>query len=100
MDLLIRGLAVWRLSRMLVTEDGPYLLLYKLRKKTGIQYTVHGIAFTWPTWNPLVCVLCTSVWVSMVIAVLPGWVSRPLALSGMAALIEDVLEIGSSKNSH
>lgn len=94
MDLLVRGLAVWRISTMLVNEDGPGSLLTQLRGNTGIKYlwnteTKHWDVISYPKWNPLHCVYCTSIWVGLVIAILPRWFSLPFALSAIGGLIED-----------
>lgn len=96
MDLLVRGLAVWRLSEMLVNEDGPLNLFNKLRTRTGLMYsyTIDGeykVSY-WPSWNPLHCVYCTSVWVGLVLTLLPRKVSVPLALSGIAVLMNEGAE--------
>lgn len=91
MDLLVRGLAVWRLSEMLVNEAGPLDLFSKLRKTSGIRYSFnHDGKWTpiyWPLWNPLHCVYCTSVWVGAALTLLPRKVSMPFALSGIAVLL-------------
>lgn len=89
----MRGLAVWRLSEMLVDEDGPLGMFRELRNRTGLRYswTTSGeykVSY-WPKWNPLHCVYCTSVWVGVVLALMPSWVSRPLALSAIAVLLKD-----------
>lgn len=92
MDLLVRGLAVYRVSRLLVEEDGPFRVLYNLRKKTGIQYTTYGEVFSYPDWNPLACMYCTSIWVGILMACLPRRLSVPFALSAIVVLIKGVTD--------
>lgn len=94
--LVIGGLATWRLSHMLVEEDGPFLIFFHLRDKTGIRYALDPdedklIVTNYPTWNPLYCILCTSIWVAPVVYglwIVAGWLVAIIALSGIACLIE------------
>lgn len=90
LDVLVKGLATWRLSSMLVNEDGPNFILQNLRIRSGLRYDVltEQQVVSWPAWNPLHCVACTSVYVSLVLALLPTWCSVPLALSGIAMVVE------------
>lgn len=90
LDVLVRGLATWRLSHMLVNEDGPQYVLHNFREWTGIQYDLmtQEIPLSWPSWNPLHCVACTSVYVAVVLALFPSKMSLPLALSGIAMMVE------------
>lgn len=88
-DLLVSGLAVWRLAHMLVEENGPLDIFWRLREHTGVEVGVHG-DLVGPTWNPLSCVLCTSVWVAPLIIGLPPLVRRILAASAIACLLEKV----------
>lgn len=83
------GLATWRLSRMLVKEQGPYHIFERLRRATGIEYE-SGDVLSYPDWNPLHCVYCTSVWVALVLGLAPRWLRASLAASGIAALLEQV----------
>jgi hypothetical protein len=96
--LLIEGLACWRLSSLLVSEDGPWRAFDRLRRATGIEYTVRGDLFTWPSWNPLVCVWCVSLWIAPVVHVLPRWLVWLLAVSALAITGERVN--GSSQGKH
>ena len=94
-QLFVAGLATWRLSHLLVEEDGPWDLLYKLRSATGIEYDLaedNGVVVSYhPSWNPLHCVWCTSLWVAPVMYV--AWFVVPaipsiIALSGIACIVE------------
>lgn len=88
--LLLEGLACWRLSSLLVKEDGPFGFFDRLRRTTGVEYTTRGQVFSWPHWNPLVCVWCTSVWVAPVVHWAPRWLVWILALSALAITGERV----------
>lgn len=82
-DFLLGALATWRVSALLVREDGPYDLIARLRKAT--KDTMAGRA--------LECFYCTSLWIAAPAAFwLAGatwrWLVVWLALSGAASLLE------------
>jgi len=67
-DFLIYGLATWRLSSLLVREDGPFSLFGKLREWTGIEHDENGDVEMIPErFLPelLSCVWCCSIWVAL-----------------------------------
>jgi hypothetical protein len=76
-------LAVWRISHLLSKEEGPFNIIYLVRKKAGAGF--FG--------SLLDCFYCVSVWVSLPIGIWLGsfWWEKILywlALSGAACLIE------------
>jgi hypothetical protein len=76
---IIQSLATWRLTALLVYEDGPAGVFHALR---AASETVNG---------PLHCFWCTSVWTAAVIVLV---VRRPslilwLALSAAAIFLEE-----------
>lgn len=95
-ELLILGLATWRISSLLVNEDGPWDLLGRLRDMLGVTYDEHSL----PVGSNVIaklftCVWCISPWVAG--SVYLSWVWIPtttlaimtvLALSTFAVLIE------------
>ena len=85
---VLYALAVWRLSVLLVREEGPFGVARKLRVASGIEYDVLGRPVSWPTWNPLHCTNCTSIWVACVLVLVPGWVYNLFAASAVTVLIE------------
>lgn len=85
-------MAVWRISYLLTQEDGPFGVALKLRERTGITYSTNGIALSWPDWNPLYCTYCTSVWVAMLVYLLPAWIHTVSAASGFVVFIERYLD--------
>jgi len=75
-EVIIFGLATWRIASMLVQEDGPYNIFKKLRELTGIRHDESGNVFSIPErFMPelLSCVWCSSIWVSF------GWLLLWLA---------------------
>lgn len=74
------GLSSWRAAHMLVHEPGPFEMFALLRERTGIGADIEGNAVTWPLWNPLWCVYCTSVYTTIVMAAL-------IALGGIMGLV-------------
>lgn len=80
---LLGALAVWRLTHLLVAEDGPWDVIVRLRARLGDS--APGRAMD--------CFYCSSVWVSLPFAFMvadhwPGRVLSWLALSGAASLFE------------
>jgi hypothetical protein len=95
-DFLILGLAVWRLTSLLVEEQGPWYIFERLRYWLGVRYDEHSERYGMNVIaEGLTCIWCASVWVAGFWAVLflifPTWVipiSLPFALSSTAILIE------------
>lgn len=85
---VVTALAVWRLSNMLVEEDGPGRIFRRLREASGIEYDDSGEILSHNDYTPLYCVYCTSVWVSIFSFFAPDWLLRLLAISGLAILFE------------
>jgi len=66
LTLLVFGLATWRVSRILVTERGPFDVFARLRKYAGIEYDPNGEMTIIPDGflpGVLSCVWCASIWV-------------------------------------
>lgn len=80
---IVCAVAVWRVTHLFSKEDGPFEVIYLLRKQLGQGF--FG--------NLLDCFYCLSIWVSIA----PGiWLGKDwkekivywLALSGAACLLE------------
>ena len=94
--LLVLGLATWRLSSLLVTEEGPFGILVKFRFIIGIKYDeLSNPVGTNIIADLFTCVWCASVWVGLFFVII--WlinanvaiiVSLPLALSAFAVLVD------------
>jgi hypothetical protein len=89
MDLVFMAFAVWRLSHMLVYEPGPLDLLWRLRVLTGVECDQDGHPVSWTNRTPLGCIWCTSVWVALVLVLLPIQVSYVFGLSAIAMWLEE-----------
>lgn len=88
LNLVVKGFATWRISHMLVKEYGPYEILFKLRKWSGVIYNACDEPVDWNDITPLHCVFCTSVWIAFIINILPKFIVNAFALSGIACLLE------------
>jgi hypothetical protein len=81
--LLVASLAVWRVTHLLIFEDGPWNIFNRARHFSSSSF-----------WTALTgCFYCLSVWIAAPCAVLLGesWTERALlwpALSGAAILME------------
>ena len=79
----IGTLAVWRITHLLVAEDGPWDVLFRLRRWVGSSRLG----------TLLLCFYCLSIWISVPAAWLIGhnWPERIflwLALSAASILVE------------
>lgn len=99
-DLLLLGLATWRLTSLLVNEDGPFDLFVKLRWLLGVRFDEQSQRQgTNMLAKGLLCIWCTSIWVAA------GWaglftiateasrlLALPLALSAAAIVVERLVD--------
>lgn len=98
---VVLALAVWRLSTMLVKEDGPWMMLEHLRLKMGLQPPQHpamGRETDPPGQMPgsiLNCVWCTSIYIGSFFTLLFAfnrrialWAATPFALSAVSCMID------------
>lgn len=80
---IIVSLVVWRITHLLSKEDGPFDIIYRLRKAAGAGF--FG--------SLLDCFYCLSIWIALPFGIYFGheWLERILycfALSGAACLLE------------
>ncbi len=80
---IICSLAVWRLTHLFGKEDGPFDIIYYLRKKAGTGF--FG--------KLLDCFYCLSIWMALPFGIWfgTGWLQKIilwLAFSGAACLLE------------
>ena len=90
--LIIAILATWRLSSLLVNEDGPFRMFDRLRRRVGVYLTDEiGTPLSF-LGRLLGCIWCASVWVAALVAAVMFtrlWVVLvPFALSAGVILIE------------
>lgn len=81
--LVLSVFAVWRLTHLIGKEDGPFDIIFLLRKKAG--NSVMG--------KLMDCFYCLSIWIALPFGIWLGqnWIEKILAwlaLSGAAALLE------------
>jgi hypothetical protein len=103
-EIAILALATWRISSLLVREDGPFYLFMRLRHKVGVRYDKLSQPYaTNEVARGLLCLWCTSVWVGIALALCfllwPQAVvglSLPFALSAVAVLVDEC--VGNTPN--
>ena len=83
MRFFLCALAIWRLTHLIVAEDGPWDLIVKLRLRLGSS--VGG--------RIMDCFYCLSLWIAIPFAFavathILSWIISWLALSGAASLLE------------
>lgn len=80
-DFVILGLATWRLTSLLVNEEGPWDIFARLRRKLGVRYNERSVAYGTNLWSDLLlCTWCASVWTGASIS-LAYLISRPIAVT-------------------
>lgn len=101
MHYLILALATWRLSNLLVNEDGPWQMFTRLRTLAGVRYNGEDFQLEAPTMlaGAFACIWCMSVWVGLFWWALwnawPSlalWTTTPLAFSAAAILVDRLLD--------
>jgi hypothetical protein len=81
--LVLSVFAVWRLTHLIGKEDGPFEIIFLIRKKAG--NSVFG--------KLMDCFYCLSIWIALPFGIWLGqnWIEKILvwfALSGAASLLE------------
>jgi hypothetical protein len=92
---VLLGLVVWRLTHLLSKEDGPFNIIFLLRKKAGAGF--FG--------SLLDCFYCLSLWIAFPFGLYYGnnWIEKLLywiALSGAACLAEQATSFLKDKNNN
>lgn len=77
--LLIRCLAVWRTTELVVTDE----LTRPLREWIGKRWPDSKVAYL------VRCKACTSVWSAAVVLLAPEWMCTVLGLSGATMLVNE-----------
>lgn len=89
-NFLIYVLAVFRLTRLLVYEDGPFDVLPRYRAFLAKHSTKNVLADM--LLKLFSCKYCLGVWVAIILLYVPKVVVTGLALSGGQYLLEDYLD--------
>lgn len=94
-EIVILAFATWRLTSLLVWEDGPFEVFAKLRHRLGVRYDETSMAYG-TNWfaKGVICPACASVWFGILWGVAyllwrPTWfIALPFALSAGAIALE------------
>ena len=95
-NVIIYGMAVWRMASMLVNETGPWNMFLKLRYWAGIEH--EGMIPDNFFGGVLSCVWCTSIWIAFFFTVFlllsPKWslvLAVSLSFSTVAIIIDKIV---------
>jgi len=89
--LIADGLALYRLAKLITTEDGPFDIFVDFRLYLGRQAaTSSPFQFIWRTVaDAFTCPHCLGLWLVPVILMLPKWARDLLAIAGLQSLIQE-----------
>lgn len=97
-NLLILGLAIWRIASLFVNETGPGKIFLKLRKGVGLVHDEQGQVYQIPDTffaGIFSCTWCLSPWIAffwtIFLIISPKYsiiCAFPFALSALAIMIE------------
>ena len=98
--ILSLGLASWRLSSLLVTEEGPFGILAKFRSFVGVRYDELSMPYgTNVIADVFTCVWCASMWIGIFFSIifyinahLALMLALPFAVSTVAIVIERIMK--------
>ena len=90
--MVLGSLSVWRITHLFSKEDGPFDVIYFIRKKAGAGF--FG--------SLLDCFYCLSIWVSIPFAVWLGENTKEqilfwLSFSGAACIFEKIIDKTNNK---
>ena len=91
-ELIVYGLATWRIASLLVDEPGPFRIFVRLRSMVGITHDEDdNVAIIPDGFLPgiLSCVYCCSIWIGlfwtlMQLVPFAFYIALPFALSAVA----------------
>lgn len=86
-DVLIIGLASWRVASLLAHERGPWDVFLRLRALAGVEHDATGSPFSWPETffgKLLRCPWCLSPWTAALMAAL--WLAGGVGVVIVAVL--------------
>jgi len=92
-------LVVWRLTSLLVREDGPFDVFAKLRMFLGVRFNqasqMYGVNVLS---RGIICFWCCSMWVSLAVALFASYsvnihtfIAAVLVLSSLAILLDNLI---------
>lgn len=85
---IVASLAIWRLSYIIVRENGPLMIFARLRARLASSQKRSGGLF-----DMISCVRCLSVWIGLVGALsvsnsILEWLAYGLGFSAVASLVD------------
>src|SRR3990172_6931280 len=83
-EITVSALCTWRISNMLISEDGPFNIFHNFRESVGIKHDVNGEVYSYPNNSLLSCLWCTSIWVSLITLLMPKLIKIIFAVSALA----------------
>ena len=97
MFFLVFALATWRISSLLVEEEGPFCILDRLRIAVGIAWDENSDVYGKNVVAEIfLCVWCMSMWVGVALTIAyvlapteTFYIMLPFALSAVAAIINE-----------
>lgn len=94
MTFVIASLAIWRLSYLIVDEEGPFDVFYTFRRLLGVHLE-DGVIVANNVFAKLVlCIYCTTVWVSLPFALIlftDAWLLYWFALGAGSLLVHRLI---------
>lgn len=89
---VVASLAVWRLSRGIVKEDGPLMVFARLRARLARTQKRSGGLF-----DMVSCTLCLSMWIGFLSSLwlvdgVFSWFMYGLAFSGVTTILEHLTQ--------
>lgn len=98
-DFVLAAFACWRVTSLIVNEDGPFDIFAKFRRWVGVRFDERSNRYGENIFaKALICVWCTSVWVAIGFALLINSVNirtfiiNWLSLSAATIFIDLVVE--------
>lgn len=91
----VLALATWRISSLIINDDGPFEVFAKFRHLVGVRYNEHSEAYgTSELAELFTCICCFSIWVGTAWAlfyyfypVIAFWLALPLSFSAVAIIV-------------
>lgn len=99
LDLAVAAIATWRITHLLLYENGPFTIFRKLRERFGVVYAEEGssevVSFKYEITT---CPWCLSMWVAGAVTLLQlfsskvRWLYLPFTYSAAAVAINRLME--------
>lgn len=92
----VGGVTTWRLSHMLLFENGPFKIFRRLREKLGVVYYPNSDDVASYKYEITICIWCLSMWVgtgvTIVLLLVPWavWLMLPFVFSASAVILNRV----------